>query len=137
MRPALIAGHPRQFRDNDVEFAVVETDPDDLVAADIVDFLDTDRQALAARRAEPQIFRPDTEFHLGACRKVRIASRQDNLVQVEQCPVAFQAAGGDIHARRTDEVADEGMFRPFEQRLRGADLDDLPLVHDDDLVGEG
>ena len=54
--------------------------------------------------------------------------------------LAVRALDGDrqhVHARRADEIADEGVLRPLEQLGRRADLHDLALVHDHDLVGEG
>ena len=42
-----------------------------------------------------------------------------------------------VHARRADEVADEGVGGPHEQLLRRAGLHHAALVHHHDRVGEG
>ena len=52
-------------------------------------------------------------------------------------PAAADLARQHVHARRADEVADEGVPRPLEQLDRRADLDDHALMHHHDLVGEG
>ncbi len=43
----------------------------------------------------------------------------------------------EVHPRRADEVADEGVRRGLEELLRLAHLHDAALVHDDDALGEG
>ena len=42
-----------------------------------------------------------------------------------------------IHARRADEIADESVLRALEEIDRRADLHNLALMHDHDLVGKG
>ena len=50
---------------------------------------------------------------------------------------ALDADRQHVHARRADEIADESVLRPLEQLGGRADLHDLALIHDHDLVGEG
>ncbi|MCY1305228.1 hypothetical protein D9M70_550220 [compost metagenome] len=50
--------------------------------------------------------------------------------------VAVELDRKHVHARRTDEVADERVARALEEFGRGTDLNDLAVIHDDDLVGE-
>ena len=52
-------------------------------------------------------------------------------------PVALDRARQHVHARRADEVADEGVRRPLEQLDRRADLHHPAVVHHHHLVGEG
>ena len=50
---------------------------------------------------------------------------------------AVDRAGQDVHARRSDEVADEGVTRALEQLHRRADLHHRAVVHHHHRVGEG
>ena len=42
-----------------------------------------------------------------------------------------------IHPRRANEVADEGVLRLLEQPCRSRDLQHAAVLHHDDLVGKG
>ncbi len=51
-------------------------------------------------------------------------------------PGAVHLAVEQVHARRTDEIADERMLGRLEEFGRRADLHGAAVVHDHDLVGE-
>ncbi|MNP75805.1 hypothetical protein D3C76_1729230 [compost metagenome] len=42
----------------------------------------------------------------------------------------------EVHAGAADEIADKRVPRPLEQLARGAELDDLPLVHHCNFLGK-
>jgi hypothetical protein len=79
-------------------------------------------------------FGPDTELDRACLRLLRL--RQRNRAAAEPCRAPSRHRH-DIHAWRADEIADEGMVRPLEELVWRADLDDLAVIHDDHLVGEG
>ena len=58
------------------------------------------------------------------------------MFTAEEGSAAFHIARQNVHARRPDEVSDEGVRRPLEQLDRGADLHDFTVLHHHDLVGE-
>ena len=119
----------------DGDLAALEAGAHDLVAADILDLADRHRHA---RRAEPDIFRPDAELDLApALAELRRAGQLDRLARRDCALRPSTVDRHDVHARRADEIADESVLRPLEQLGRRADLHDLAVIHDDDLVGEG
>ena len=106
---------------------------DHRVAADIRDLA---HPALEPARAERDEFRPDAD--LGAAPAPgRPALRAAHALPLNKAPPSPELAGQDVHARRADEMADEGMCRALEQFDRRADLHDIAVLHHHHLIGEG
>ena len=110
-KSSLITGHARQFRDDNIEISGVQTDADDLVAADIVDFFDIDRQAFSSGWKQAEIFRTNADLYLGAGRNSGVAVLQVDSVLVDQGAVAvypdmvildFAGSGDDFTVADSD-----------------------------------
>ena len=89
-----------------------------------------------AGRAEADIFRADAEFDRAGIAKLRRAGELDNLA-AEPRTAPLDRYRHDVHARRADEITDESVLGTLEELSRRADLHDLAVIHDDDMLGEG
>src|SRR6185436_11747287 len=124
------------FGGDDIEVHAVETDTGHFDPANIVDALYGNGNALFAA-AQTHIFRPHADLELGAGRDFAIRAIQlDLIAAADHRMVAAQISRQHIHARRADEIADEGMGRPLEEIRRCADLHHLAFIHDHHRVGE-
>src|SRR3954449_6201657 len=77
------------------------------------------------------------DFKALALRQGWIQSKELDRMPIDPRRRTFDLGRQDIHARRADEVAYEGMGWAFEELLRRAHLHHGAVVHDHDLVGEG
>ena len=92
-----------------------------------------------ARRGQLHKLRANAELERTVCvleRRQRVAAHGQALAS-QRDHVAVHRHRVEIHARAADEVADEGVVRPLEQRFRPALLHHLAFGHDDDLIGKG
>ena len=88
-------------------------------------------------RPQRDEFGSDAELDRLVPRQRRVAARQGDRLALDIGRRALDAAGQHVHARRADEMADEGVRRPLEQLLGRSGLHHRAVVHHDDLVGEG
>src|SRR3546814_20353375 len=98
----------------------------DVCSSDLLDARHLDGQPLA-RPAEAHELRGDAE--LDAAVERRVAAAERDLAPADAGAVPVDLAGQHVHARRADEVADEGVRGPLAELLRRADLHPPPLVH--------
>src|SRR5581483_5360040 len=80
--------------------------------------------------------RTDAQFQPGSAPPVRRPVGRPNRIAGKEGLSVANLARQDVHSRRADEMADEGVGRALEQFDRRPDLDDLAVLHYDDLVGE-
>ena len=103
----------------------------------ILNLDDMNRQSGLTVVAQPDELRPHAQLQvfcpLGRGHRLGQGQRRagDNRL------AARDLAGQDIHARRADEITDEGMGRPFKKLLRRPHLHHLALVHHHHFVREG
>ena len=102
------------------------------VPPDIGDTGHTRRDPLIGER---HIFGAHAKLGLAALAGHRPLNRDRLAVEVDAA--SFNFCWQDIHARRADEMPDKRMLGPIKELNRCADLHDLAVLHDDDLICEG
>ena len=93
-------------------------------------------QPFAARR-QAEILRPHADLDPLALGQPRIAARELQRGAADISGAAFHARRQHVHARRADEIADEGVRRSVEQFVRRSDLHHRAVIHHDHRLGEG
>ena len=103
----LVGGQRLLFPDDCIDGLAVQVQPRDLVAADILDPAHGDRQAVAAA-SDPHVFGAHAKFDLARLACVTVPKR--HLAPRDNRVIPLERGRQQVHARRADEIAHEGML---------------------------
>ena len=131
-RPAIVSSSPMTAAMS----LAFELGAHDLVAADILDL--ADRTRACRSRPSRTIFRTDAELDRVRRRVAVGCARQCDPLRAERAPSCPSIVDRhDVHARRADEIADEGVAGRSNSSSGVPICTMLALVHHHHLVGEG
>ena len=135
--PAALAGDVLAGGDARQDDAVADPQVDEVHRAQIANAGDGrfEPHPVVGRRAADEVGTDPDHVARLVLRGDRAGQPQEVDTAEADDPVAH-GAGNEVHSRRSDEVADEGVVRPLEELVGRALLHHLAVVHHHDRVGE-